>query len=1000
MKPTSSNPDPLDDLLAAALHGVLTAAERAALDARLAADPAARAAHQEIQHMHDLLENNYRDARPDPAFEERMISGVRRKVRAEKEHRETAWESAVVLWRGLSGLFRGRRWTAYAAVVFAVCVVAVAAYGPITSGIRKARAPGLVFASGDQRSLASLPADSPVVLQQQMALASQPDATRLFSSKTALHGAIDSNSVMAQDEVGASTDVRTRQLESRLHLGKAKLLAQQGELQDSMKEFKSAAQAWPGNPDLNTASANFFKTEDRRDDRKQHANQSAEEPTVLVKSGEQETREAIRVFPSNQASAWDSDWAKTDDARQRSLRQFNQIPLANNAASAPSATGLAPAMLGSLPTGSDKGDKSKDLAQVIKKDGINYVETAQKGMTLSGNVDTSKTYQFAGAGQFGATGATATQSSAPMINVFGEPRVSVWPANVKSTTSAAAAPAEPSRKLVRDAQLDLEVKSYQKTVDAITALSKIGGGYLDSSNSQRGGNGKLQGSVVVKVLPENLDGFLLKLRDLGEIKNQSVSTEDVTKDYYDTEARMDNSRRMEAQLQELLKHDNGKVADLLQVERELGRVRGDIEQMQGQLKLYDFQVQYATVTIALAEKDLNQAAAYLLRENDQFSLFAHDVEAAFAQAKTAADASKAEILSANLQHNAGSDMSAQLAFSVPPDQIDGFLARVRALGRVENFTRQTQRVANDGGDTGTPADQTRTEKDRVQVSLAIRADDESPRQQTQLAIVSTGDIDAQAQQIKTAAPDLGAAVIGSNFQRDPDGSATATLAFRLPLAKAPAFMTALEKLGRVESLTVQRNDQPGQASADANAPAEINLRLHNAPALENEPPSQQTQLDIASTGDVDRQAQQVKIDAVKAGAAVIASSFDRAPDGTETAKLSFRLPLSQAADFMAILKKLGRVESLAVQRSDQPGGVGNDPAAPAQIDLWLHNQAAFVADDTGLWATLRRTFGHGIAAFLGSVQTIGVIVAFILPWLVALLVVAWMGRRIYVARKK
>ena len=51
-------------------------------------------------------------------------------------------------------------------------------------------------------------------------------------------------------------------LESELRLGKAKLLAQQGELTDAMKEFSNAAELWPGNPDLQTASKTFFGTED------------------------------------------------------------------------------------------------------------------------------------------------------------------------------------------------------------------------------------------------------------------------------------------------------------------------------------------------------------------------------------------------------------------------------------------------------------------------------------------------------------------------------------------------------------------------------------------------------------------------------------------------------------------------------------------------------------------------------------------------------------------
>ena len=126
-----------------------------------------------------------------------------------------------------------------------------------------------------------------------------------------------------------------------------------------------------------------------------------------------------------------------------------------------------------------------------------------------------------------------------------------------------------NRKLIRNAQLELEVKSYQDTIDKITPMTKAAGGYVDTSHSEKGGNGKLQGTVVVKVLPQNLDAFLLKLRDLGQVQNQSVSTDDVTKDYYDTQARLENSRRMETQLQELLEHENGKVSDLLAVEREL-----------------------------------------------------------------------------------------------------------------------------------------------------------------------------------------------------------------------------------------------------------------------------------------------------------------------------------------------------------------------------------------------------------------------------------------------
>jgi len=579
----------------------------------------------------------------------------------------------------------------------------------------------------------------------------------------------------------------------------------------------------------------------------------------------------------------------------------------------------------------------------------------------------------------------AAQKSAPVPTAA--------PASTVSGAVTTTAPAVDDRKLIRNAQLDLEVKSYQAAIDQITALTKTAGGYVDTSNSQKGGNGKLQGTVVVKVLPQNLDAFLLKLRDVGEIQNQSVSTDDVTKDYFDTQARLDNSRRMETQLQDLLKRENGKVSDLLEVERELGRVRGDIEQMQGQLKLYDFQVQYATVTMQVSEKNLNQAAAYLLKEQDDFSLFATDVEGTYQKARQTADSFKAEILVANLVHNSGSDVAAELTVMVAPDQIEPFLAQIRSLGRVANFTRQTQRVAKDGGDSDEPADQTLTEKDKVQVHLAIRSDDET-RKQVALTVV-TKTVDDALDQAKTAAlANPGAEILSSSLDKEPQGQSTAQLSVRVPGSAYSALIAAFKTLGRTASLSIQRNDDAGPGANGDDAPVIVSLSL-----TDDDTPLQQTDLTVLAS-DVDNQAQQLKKDAGDAGVEVKASSFERQPDGTETAQMVFRLPMAKYPAFLDTLQKEGKVESLTVHRDDRPDQTQADDTAPAEITLQLHNEREIVPDDTGLGATMRQTFGDGASALLGSVRVIGVTVAFLAPWLVTLALLAWVGRRIYLWRNK
>src|SRR5260370_39765258 len=108
------------------------------------------------------------------------------------------------------------------------------------------------------------------------------------------------------------------------------------------------------------------------------------------------------------------------------------------------------------------------------------------------------------------------------------------------------------RKVIRNANVELEIVSFDEAGQKITAFAKEEHGYVATTDSQKQANGKLRGQVVVKVLPENLDAFLQKIRGLGELKNQTLGTEDVTKAYFDTDARLKNARVMEQRLIDIL----------------------------------------------------------------------------------------------------------------------------------------------------------------------------------------------------------------------------------------------------------------------------------------------------------------------------------------------------------------------------------------------------------------------------------------------------------------
>ena len=257
------------------------------------------------------------------------------------------------------------------------------------------------------------------------------------------------------------------------------------------------------------------------------------------------------------------------------------------------------------------------------------------------------------------------------------------------------APELANRKLIRNATVELEIVSFDDAVQKITALANEDRGYVATTNSQKQANGKLRGQVIVKVLPENLDRLLQKLRGLGELKNQTLGTEDVTKAYFDTDARLKNAHVMEQRLIDMLNTKTGKVSDLLQVEKELSRVREEIEKMQGDLKYWDSQVQFATVTISLAEKDMEEPAAFLLKERAQLALYAPDVEKIYNEIKGLAS-QKVQITNAQLNRDYSGRVSATMSMLIAPEESDAVIARAKSLGRVENFQTQTERIAQDG----------------------------------------------------------------------------------------------------------------------------------------------------------------------------------------------------------------------------------------------------------------------------------------------------------------
>jgi len=380
-----------------------------------------------------------------------------------------------------------------------------------------------------------------------------------------------------------------------------------------------------------------------------------------------------------------------------------------------------------------------------------------------------------------------------------------------------------NRKLIRNATVELEIVSFDDAVQKITAFANEDRGYVATTNSQKQANGKLRGQVIVKVLPENLDRILQKLRGLGELKNQTLGTEDVTKAYFDTDARLKNAHIMEQRLIDMLNTKTGKVSDLLQVEKELGRVREDIEKMQGELKYWDSQVQFATVTISLAEKDMEEPAAFLIKERSQLALYAPDVEKSYNQIKALASP-KVQITNAQLNRDYSGRVSATMSMLIVPEESDAVIGRVKGFGRVENFQMQTQRIAQGGSGISENA---KTKRDKVELNITVSRDEqEQALQQTSLRI-RTSSVDEKAKELRALAEKQGGRVRNSTFNRDPDGRELANVWLRVPMKNYASLMQSLNSLGKVENVSVQRQNRTDAQIDEANAPADVSIQVYS-----------------------------------------------------------------------------------------------------------------------------------------------------------------------------
>ncbi len=158
------------------------------------------------------------------------------------------------------------------------------------------------------------------------------------------------------------------------------------------------------------------------------------------------------------------------------------------------------------------------------------------------------------------------------------------------------------RYIILNARLTLEIEDIEEAAKEIQAAVKQLGGYVASLEIYDLSRERRAGQMSIRIPQDKYVYALEILGGLGRTKNISENTSDVTMHYIDLEARITNLEAQEERMRQLLDRAEN-MEDILQIEKELGRIRGDLESMTAEFKHLQERVNYSTIDICLEEKD-------------------------------------------------------------------------------------------------------------------------------------------------------------------------------------------------------------------------------------------------------------------------------------------------------------------------------------------------------------------------------------------------------------
>lgn len=161
------------------------------------------------------------------------------------------------------------------------------------------------------------------------------------------------------------------------------------------------------------------------------------------------------------------------------------------------------------------------------------------------------------------------------------------------------------RKIIRNADLTIEVPSTTEAQQKIVSIAETHGGFIVTSEAkQKDSPEPAQRTLDIKLvvrIPENQFGAALdQIRGLAKnVTEDKISGQDVTEEFIDLEARIKTQKALELQFLEIMKQAR-KVEDALEVQRQIAEVRSDIERLEGRKRFLENRSALSTITVSMS----------------------------------------------------------------------------------------------------------------------------------------------------------------------------------------------------------------------------------------------------------------------------------------------------------------------------------------------------------------------------------------------------------------